>query len=118
MGLSVKKRFARNSQRVRKKLKHVSPELYRLSVYKSGKHIYVQIIDDLQGKTLAAASSLKFEKGSDIEAATKVGEMIAEKALSNLPKEKLNVKFDRGGYRYHGRIKALADAAREKGLKF
>ena len=93
----------------------------RLSVFRSGKHIYAQLIDDRKGVTLAAASSLdkdvkgKLKSTSTVEAAKAVGEMIAKAA------QKANVKevvFDRGGYLYHGRVKALADAAREHGLSF
>jgi large subunit ribosomal protein L18 len=99
-----------------------SPERPRLSVFRSDKHIYAQLIDDHAGQTLAAASSVATEvrgaelkNGGNIAAAKNVGKAIAAKA-----KEKgiLAVCFDRGGRRYHGRIKALADAAREGGLKF
>ena len=104
--------------RVRKKIKG-TPARPRLSVFRSSKHIYAQIIDDTKGVTLAAASSLDKELGIDnggnVEAARKVGELIAKRA-----KEKgiEAVVFDRGGYVYHGRIQALADAAREAGLQF
>jgi large subunit ribosomal protein L18 len=91
----------------------------RLSVYRSNKDIYVQIIDDINSKTLAAASSheKKFTKKKDtkIEVAKKVGKLIGQRAVEAGIKE---VIFDRGGYLYHGRVKALADAAREEGLKF
>jgi large subunit ribosomal protein L18 len=93
----------------------------RLSVYKSLNNIYAQLIDDLTGKTLLAASSMEKEirsavkHGGNLEAAKKVGASIAQKALG---KKITDVVFDRGGYRYHGCIKALADAAREQGLKF
>ena len=91
----------------------------RLSVYRSLKNIFVQIIDDNSGKTLVSASTIekdaKIEKGSNVEAAKKIGEVIAKKALE---KGIDTVVFDRGGYIYTGRIKALADAAREAGLKF
>lgn len=91
----------------------------RLSVYRSSKNIYAQLVDDTSGTTLAASSSIDkafdFDKGSDIEAARKVGELIAKRALE---KGIDSVVFDRGGYLYHGRIKALADGAREAGLKF
>ena len=91
----------------------------RLNVFRSNSNIFAQIIDDEAGVTLVAASSLdkdlKLENGSNIEAATKVGEAIAEKAK----KAKITkVVFDRGGYLYHGRVKALAEAARENGLEF
>ncbi len=90
----------------------------RLSVFRSAKHIYAQIIDDVNGVTLAAASSMdkEFEGlGSNKEAAKKVGEAVAKKALDKGVEE---VVFDRSGYIYHGRIQALADGAREGGLKF
>ena len=103
--------------RVRNKISG-TPERPRLAVYRSANNIYVQIIDDVAGKTLVAASSL--EKGfgaygGNKEGAKKVGELIAKKALE---KGIENVVFDRGGYIYHGRVRALADAARENGLKF
>lgn len=103
--------------RVRKKLSG-TPERPRLAVYRSEKNIYAQIIDDVAGKTLVAASSLdkEFEGiGSNKEAAKKVGELIAKKALEKGIKE---VVFDRGGYIYHGRIEELAAGAREVGLIF
>jgi len=91
----------------------------RLSVFRSGRHIYAQIIDDRAGQTLAAASSNEKEgkpsKTWNLEAATQVGRKIAERALAKGVKQ---VVFDRGGYMYHGRVKALADAAREGGLEF
>lgn len=92
----------------------------RLSVYKSIKHIYVQVIDDQNGVTLAAASTLSSDvrdkvSGNNIEAAKLVGDEIGKKAVEKNIK---NVVFDRGGYRYHGKLKALAEAAREAGLKF
>ncbi|MFV0255435.1 MAG: 50S ribosomal protein L18 [Erysipelotrichaceae bacterium] len=89
----------------------------RLSVFRSSKHIHAQIIDDLAGKTLVAASSvsMKIKNGGNIEAASAVGSEIAK--LAKKAKIK-NVVFDRGGYIYHGRIKALAEAAREAGLEF
>ncbi len=89
----------------------------RLSVFRSNAHIHAQIIDDEKGVTLAATSSvaLKLENGSNVEAAKAVGKAIAEAAAAKKIK---NVVFDRGGYIYHGRIKALAEAAREAGLKF
>jgi large subunit ribosomal protein L18 len=91
-----------------------TPEMPRLAVFRSNKEIYVQVIDDLSGKTLAAASS-KDIKGTKIEQAGAVGKSIAEKSIAaGISK----VIFDRGGYLYHGRVKALADGARESGLKF
>lgn len=111
----------RRRARVRRHLKKVSAGRPRLCVHRSSKHIYVQIIDDVHGRTLAAASSLEeglkttLKTGADKAAATAVGKLIAERAL------KANVKdvvFDRGAFIYHGRIKALAEAAREGGLNF
>ncbi|GIN22808.1 MAG TPA: 50S ribosomal protein L18 [Bacillus bacterium] len=91
----------------------------RLSVYRSNKNIYAQLIDDENGVTLASASSLdkelKIESAGNAEAAQKVGELIAKRAADKKIK---SVVFDRGGYLYHGRVKALADAARENGLEF
>ena len=92
-------------------------EVPRLNVFRSNTNIYAQIIDDENGNTLVSASSLelKLSNGSNIEAATKVGEAVAEKAVKAGIKQ---VVFDRGGYQYHGRVKALADGARSKGLEF
>lgn len=87
----------------------------RLSVFKSSKHIYAQVIDDTAGVTLAAASSLKSENGNNVEGAREVGKRVAEAAAQ---KKIVNVVFDRGSFAYKGRVKALADAARENGLKF
>jgi len=106
--------------RVRKKISG-TPARPRLSVFRSSKHIYAQLIDDISGRTLASASTVdkelagQLKNGGNVEAARKVGELIAKRA-----KEKgiEAVVFDRGGYLYHGRIKALADAAREGGLQF
>lgn len=107
---------ARRHARVRAKVSG-TPECPRLVVFRSNKHIEAQVIDDTKGMTLASASSvqLKLALGSNCEAAAKVGEAIANKA-----KEKgiTKVVFDRGGYQYHGRVAALADAAREAGLEF
>jgi large subunit ribosomal protein L18 len=106
--------------RIRKKIRGVQ-ERPRMSVFRSNKHIYVQIVDDTSGRVLACASSLSEEfrgkaaKGAGIDGARIVGAMIAEKAMT---KDIGQVVFDRGGYIYHGRVKALAEAAREKGLKF
>ena len=103
-------------ERVRKKISG-TPEMPRLSVYRSLNNIYAQVIDDTTGKTLLSCSSLelKLENGGNIEAAKKVGEAIAKKCLENNIE---SIRFDRGGYVYHGRVQALADAAREAGLKF
>ena len=106
--------------RIRKKISGTT-ERPRLSVFKSGKHIYAQIIDDESGITLAAASSLspelrkELKSGATVEAAEKVGSAIAEKAKQ---KGITQVVYDRGGFIYHGKIKALADAARQSGLDF
>ncbi|MED4305504.1 50S ribosomal protein L18 [Bacillus licheniformis] len=104
--------------RVRAKLSG-TPERPRLNVFRSNKHIYAQVIDDVNGVTLVSASTLdkdfNAENGSDTAAAAKVGELVAKRASE---KGITNVVFDRGGYLYHGRVKALADAAREAGLEF
>ena len=94
-----------------------TPERPRLSVFRSEKNIYAQIIDDVAGNTLVAASSVEkdFGPGSNKEAARKVGKLIAERALAKGIEE---VVFDRGGYIYHGRIQELAEGAREGGLRF
>lgn len=114
------KRAARKRRhyRVRNKISG-TPERPRLNVYRSLKHMYAQVIDDVNGVTLASASTLdpqfKDNYGGNNDAAKAVGELIATRCLD---KGIDNVVFDRGGYIYHGRIKALADGAREKGLKF
>jgi len=105
--------------RIRKKM-HGTEERPRLNVYRSLSHIYVQIIDDLHGKTLVSASSAEGKKegrrtGGNVAAAKEIGKTIAERAKA---KGVTKVIFDRGGYIYHGRVKALADAAREAGLQF
>ena len=101
--------------RIRKNLSGTS-ETPRLNVFRSNTNIYAQIIDDTKGETLVSASSLELKtKKCDTEVATKVGTEIAKKALA---KGITEVVFDRGGYKYHGRVKALADGAREAGLKF
>jgi large subunit ribosomal protein L18 len=104
--------------RIRKNVKGTAASP-RLNVFRSNAHIYAQVIDDVQGITLVSASSndkeLKLENGSNIEAAKQVGTLVAKRALE---KNVEKVVFDRGGYLYHGRVKALADAAREAGLKF
>jgi large subunit ribosomal protein L18 len=113
--------FDRRKSRVRRTLKSNSSGRPRLSVHRSSKHIYVQLIDDAAGTTVAAASTLEkdlkssLKTGADKEAAAAVGKLIAERALKAGVKD---VVFDRGGYIYHGRVKALADAAREGGLNF
>jgi len=109
-------RRARRKVRVRKSVMG-TPERPRLTVFRSAKHMYAQVVDDLAGKTLAAASTAqaKLPAGGNIEAAKKVGELVAERAKAAGVNQ---VAFDRNGFRYHGRIKALADAAREAGLTF
>jgi len=110
--------FARRRLRVRTALKARSGGRPRLSIHRSGRHIYAQIIDDAQGRTVAAASSMVTgEKsiGANINAAAKVGAEIAEKAKAA---GVTTVVFDRGGFLFHGRVKALADAARAGGLEF
>ena len=112
---------ARRKQRVRLSLRRTASGRPRLSVFRSSKHIYAQVIDDLKGETLASASSLEKglrdggKTGADIDAAKAVGKLLAEGAAEKGVKE---VVFDRGSYLYHGRVKALADAARESGLSF
>lgn len=105
----------RRTNRVRYKIRGISKRP-RLSVFRSNIHIYAQVIDDVNGKTLAAASSLeiKGKKMKSTEMAKAVGKLLAEKALKAGVKE---AAFDRGNYRYHGRVKALAEAAREGGIK-
>ena len=106
--------------RVRKKVEGTA-ERPRLNVYRSEKHIYAQLIDDVAGVTLASASTMDKEltkeisNGANVESARKVGTLLAERAQGKGVK---NVVFDRGGYLYHGRVQALADAAREAGLEF
>ena len=113
------KLFQRRRQRVRNALRKVAGDRLRLSVHRSNKNISAQLIDDVKGVTIAAASTLEKELGvvgvNNIEAAAKVGAKIAERARAKGVEE---CYFDRGGFLYHGKIKALADAAREGGLKF
>jgi len=120
MAIKSRKEYRRFriKQRVRKII-NGTPDRPRMTVFRSCKEIYVQLIDDLSGKTLIAASSMgkdmKDIKGNKTEVAKQVGKLIAEKALqAGISK----VVFDRNGYLYHGRVKSLADAAREGGLKF
>jgi len=120
--LSILIRDARKRRhiRVRKKV-FGTPERPRLNVFRSNKHIYAQIIDDTTGRSLVSASTIdkelkgKIKTGSNIEASKVVGELIARRAIDKGIKR---VVFDRGGYLYHGRVKALAEAAREGGLEF
>ena len=110
---------SRRRARLRYQLRQKSGGRPRLSVFRSGRHIYAQVIDDGAGRTLAAASSLEKElrtqKGTDVDAATTIGKLVAERALAA---GVTAVVFDRGPYLYHGRVKALADGAREGGLSF
>ncbi|MFV0384089.1 50S ribosomal protein L18 [Paracoccus sp. (in: a-proteobacteria)] len=119
MALKKQELFQKRRLRVRNKLRAMSNGRPRLSVHRSSKNISVQIIDDLKGVTLASASSLEKDLGvvgkNNVDAAARIGAAIAERA------KKLGVEevvFDRGGFLFHGKIKALADAAREGGLKF
>ena len=111
--------FLKRRQRVRNKLKAMASGRLRLSVHRSSKNISVQLIDDVKGVTVAAASTLEKDLGfvgkNNVEAAAKVGSTIAERAKKAGIEE---CYFDRGGFLFHGKIKALADAAREGGLKF
>ncbi|WP_252315870.1 50S ribosomal protein L18 [Sinobaca sp. H24] len=114
-------KYAKRKKRhmsIRRKIKGTS-ERPRLNVFRSSKHIYVQLIDDVKGATLVAASTtekeLNIENGGNIEAAKTIGELVAKRAKD---KGYENVVFDRGGFIYHGRVQALADSARENGLKF
>ena len=116
-----KDRIERRKGRVRGVLRIAAGDRTRLSVFRSSKHIYAQLIDDNQGATLASASSLEkdalgdLKTGASVAAAKAVGKLIAERAKQKGVKD---VIFDRGSYLYHGRVKALADAARESGLSF
>lgn len=104
-------------RRLRKKISG-TPDRPRLAVFRSNRHLYAQVIDDLNGRTLAAASTLDPDlklSSNSVESAGKVGELVADRVLKQGVS---TVVFDRGGYRFHGKIKALADGAREKGLKF
>ncbi len=119
--MASKESAQRRAQRVRRQLKKVSDGRPRLSVHRSSKHIYAQIIDDSKGQTVVAASTLEkdlkgsLKTGADSAAAAVIGKLIAERASKAGVKE---VVFDRGPYIYHGRVKALAEAAREGGLSF
>jgi large subunit ribosomal protein L18 len=113
--------FSRRKERVRIAIRKKAVGRVRLSIFRSGKHIYAQLIDDSKGVTLAQASTIdkdlkaRVKSGATTEAAKQVGVLIAERAKAAKVKE---VVFDRGGYLYHGRVKALADGAREGGLSF
>lgn len=117
--MAEKAAVQKRAQRIRRAIKKVAGDRPRLSVHRSSKHIYAQIIDDTKGHTVAAASTLekdqKGKTGADTAAAAAVGKLIAERAQKAGVKE---VVFDRGPYIYHGRVKALAEAAREAGLSF
>ncbi len=116
------KKVSKNAERLRRHARvrtkiSGTPQRPRLNVFRSNSHIHAQIIDDVNGKTLVAASSvsMKLENGGNVEAAKKVGAEVAKAAVAaNIT----DVVFDRGGYIYHGRVQALAEAAREAGLKF
>ena len=119
MALSSRDSSQKRAQRTRTRLRKLANGRPRLSVFRSSKNIYAQVIDDERGVTLAAASTLegaeKAKKGADKDAAARVGALVAQRAIEKGVKD---VVFDRGGYLYHGRVKALADAAREAGLNF
>ena len=119
MALNKRELFQKRRLRVRNKLREMSAGRPRLSVHRSSKNISVQLIDDAQGVTLASASTLEKDLGvvgkNNVEAAAKIGTAIAERAKKAGVED---VVFDRGGFLFHGKIKALADAAREAGLKF
>lgn len=114
-------RTERRKAQVRRAIRRSAHGRARLSVFRSSKHIYAQVIDDVEGTTVASASSLEkdlrgsMKNGANIAAAKAIGKLIAERASAKGVKE---VVFDRGSYLYHGRVKALADAAREGGLQF
>jgi large subunit ribosomal protein L18 len=118
---TVADRTLRRTAKVRRHIRRAAGSRARLSVFRSSKHIYAQVIDDVKGETLASASSLEkdmrgsLKTGANVEAAKAVGKRLAERASAKGVKQ---VVFDRGGYLYHGRVKALADAAREGGLDF
>ncbi len=118
---AVLERYIYRRERSRRKIREMQTSRLRLSVARTLKHIYAQIIDDKDGRTLVAASSLspdlegQLKSGGNLAAATAVGTLIGQKALAKGIKE---VLYDRGGYLYHGRVKALAEAARKAGLQF
>ena len=119
--MNSKSLFERRKRRTRFNVKRLAKGKPRLSIFRSGKHVYAQVIDDGAGRTLAAASSIDkdlratLKTGADKDAAAAVGRAVAERAVKAGVSQ---VVFDRGGYHYHGRVKALAEAAREGGLKF
>ncbi len=118
---TVADRTQRRTAKVRRNVRRAAGNRPRLSVFRSSKHIYAQVIDDAKGETVASASSVEKEMradlktGANVEAAKAVGKRIADRAVAKGIKD---VVFDRGGYLYHGRVKALANAAREGGLNF
>ena len=115
--MKLSKKDARIRRATKYRAKHAERDLERLCVYKSSQHIYAQIISSCGTKTLASASSVssKMKNGGNVDAASKVGDLIAKAAI----KAKVSkVAFDRSGFKYHGRVKALAEAAREGGLDF
>ncbi|MCO5163364.1 MAG: 50S ribosomal protein L18 [Mesorhizobium sp.] len=119
--MASKDSIQKRAQRIRRQIRKVAGDRPRLSVHRSSKHIYVQVIDDANGRTLAAASTLdkdlkaSLKTGADVAAAAAVGKLVAERAKKA---GVTAVVFDRGAYIYHGRVKALAEAAREGGLDF
>jgi large subunit ribosomal protein L18 len=119
--MNPKKLFDRRKKRTRYNVKRLAKGKPRLSIFRSGRHVYAQVIDDEQGRTLAAASTVDkdirggLKTGADTAAAAAVGKAVADRAVKAGVSQ---VVFDRGGYNYHGRVKALAEAAREGGLKF
>ena len=119
MAMSKRNLFLKRRLRVRNKLRKLAAGRARLSVHRSNKNISVQLIDDVQGRTLASASTMEKDLGvvgkNNVDAATKVGQTIAERAKKAGVEE---CYFDRGGFLFHGSVKALAEAAREGGLKF
>jgi large subunit ribosomal protein L18 len=119
MALTSRDSTLRRAERNRIRLRKLANGRPRLSVFRSDKNIYAQVIDDANGVTIASASSLEGgegrAKGSDVDAAARIGALVAQRAIEKGVKD---VVFDRGGYIYHGRVKALADAAREAGLNF
>ena len=118
MGIKARQLFLRRKNRTRHTIKSCKNSNPRLSVFRSSKNIYAQIIDDGKGITIVSASSLESSQnfsGNNIEGASKIGALIADRAIKKGVK---SVVFDRGGYKYHGRVKALAEAARSAGLTF
>jgi len=121
MALNSKELFERRKKRVRFHIASTRNDRARLSVHRTNLHIYAQVIDDATGRTVASVSTVEkdlqksLKNGGNIEAAKKIGKLVADRARKAGVEE---VVFDRGGYLFHGRVKALADAARENGLKF